>query len=317
METRAGYVAVGGFVLLLLAGLVLFVLWLGRFQSEAQFAYYDIFFRGSVTGLQIDNPVRYRGVQVGRVVDMGIDEENIEQVRVTVEVRRGTPVKTDSVASLELQGITGVAYVQIAGGTREAPALPERADRPYPVIPSVPSRLEEIFEGAPDLVNRLNELVGRATLLFSEENVAAIGATLQNLERVTGALAATSGDMTRFLAAGAGAADQVRSMTAEFELLAKELRAGMGSLQSEGMETVEDLRETAAAFRGVARELERLIAENREPIRDFTVTGFYELTQLLTEVRLLVASMSRVSAQIERDPARFLFGDRQRGFEAQ
>jgi phospholipid/cholesterol/gamma-HCH transport system substrate-binding protein len=317
METRASYVAVGAFVLALAVGAIVFVIWLARFQGQLEYAYYDILFPGSVTGLQVDGTVRYRGITVGRVYDIRIDEENTELVRVTIEVQQGTPVKEDSVASLEIQGITGVAYVLLSGGSNDSPRLPETSEAPYPLIASKPSKLEEIFEGAPDLVNKLNTLVERVTLLFSDENQQAIADTLQNIRHVTGTLAESREAMNDVLMSGAAAAEQIRTMSAEFQALASELRQQTRTVSTDAGETMAALQRTADQITQVAAQLDRVIAENRGPIHDFSTTGLYEMTQLMTEFRLLVASLTRVSAQIERDPARFLFGDRQKGFEAQ
>ena len=107
METRASHVAVGTFVLLLLLGLTGFVVWISKFQQAADLKRYDILFEEAVTGLELDSNVRYRGVPVGRVQDIRIDPANIERIRVTIEVRGDTPVKVDTKASLELQGLTG------------------------------------------------------------------------------------------------------------------------------------------------------------------------------------------------------------------
>ncbi len=317
METKASYVAVGAFVLALVAGAVVFVIWLARYQGQLEYAYYDILIPGSVTGLQVDGTVRYRGISVGRVAGIEIDEENFELVRVTIEVQRGTPLREDSYASLEIQGITGVAYVLLSGGTKDTAPLPETADEPHPLIAYKPSKLEEIFEGAPDLVNKLNTLVQRVTLLFNDENQQAIGETLDNIRQVTGTLAANRSQMDEVLANGAAAAEQIRAMSAEFQQLAAELRVQVGTVGADAGSSMASLRRTADQITQVGDQLDSLIAENREPIHDFTTTGLYEMTQLMTELRLLVASLSRVSAQIERDPARFLFGDRQKGFEAQ
>ena len=317
MESKASYVAVGAFVLVLIVGAIAFVIWLARFQGPLEYAYYDILFPGSVTGLQVDGTVRYRGITVGRVAGIEIDEANIELVRVTIEVARGTPLREDSVASLEIQGITGVAYVMLSGGTNSAAPLPETSEEPYPVIASKPSKLEEIFEGAPDLVNKLNTLVQRVTLLFNDENQVAIGRTLQNIEQVTGTLADNREALNQVLISGAGAAEQIRTMSAEFEALASEMREQAATVGTDAGHSIVALRKSADQVTQVAAQLDAMLAENRQPIHDFTVSGLYEMTQLMTEIRLLVASLTRVSAQIERDPARFLFGDRQKGYETQ
>lgn len=317
METKASYVAVGAFVLALVAAAMVFVIWLARYQGQLEYAYYDILIPGSVTGLQVDGTVRYRGISVGRVAGIGIDKENFELVRVTIEVQRGTPLHEDSFASLEIQGITGVAYVLLSGGSKDAAPLAETTQAPYPVIAYKPSKLEEIFEGAPDLVNKLNTLVQRVTLLFSDENQVAIGETLDNIRQVTGTLAANRSAMDEVLANGAAAAAQVRSMSAEFEALAADLRGQVKTVSADAGHSIVSLGQAADQVTRVADRLDLILAENQAPIHDFTSTGLYEMTQLMTELRLLVASLSRVSAQFERDPARFLFGDRQKGYEAQ
>lgn len=317
METRPRYVAVGAFVLFLIVGLVAFVVWLGKFQGRDDFAYYDVLFEGAVTNLQVGSTVRYRGLAVGRVVDMRIDDDNIDRVRVTLQVRPDTPVRTNTVASLEIQGITGVAYVQLTSGSPAGNPLPKTDEPPYPLIASRPSSLEELFQGAPDLVTGLNALVERATLLFNEENRQAIEATLRNLRTLTDAVARNSGSLSKALDNGAAAADQIRGAAAEFEWLASDIRGQVTGVGKDAAAAMSELQQAAEAFSTVANELDALVAESRGPVRDFTAVGLYELTQLITETRLLVASLSRVSSQIERDPARFFFGDRQRGFEAE
>ena len=123
METRANYFLVGLFVLALVAGTFVLLMWLGRSGLQDDRVLYYIYARGSVTGLQNGAPVQYRGVPVGTVTDIAIDADNVELIQVTVAIKAGTPIKTDTVAQLQLQGITGLSFVQLSGGTREAPML--------------------------------------------------------------------------------------------------------------------------------------------------------------------------------------------------
>lgn len=317
METRAGYVAVGGFVLLLLAGIFVAVLWLGRYQGREAFVYYDIYFGGDVTGLQVGGTVRFRGVPVGRVSEIRLDPANIEKVRVTVEVKSGTPVHEDTVASLEFQGITGVLYVLIGGGTQASPLLAETSDPPYAEIASKPGKFEGLFQGAPDLIANVNMLVGRINGLFADENARAISDILANLSALTASLSQGGGGVGALLEDGAAAAREIRAMSEQFTHLARELRNRLESAGGEAQATVADLRAMAVAFARLADEVDGLVAESRAPMRDFTASGLYEASQLIGDLRLLVASLARVSAQLERDPARFLFGDRRTGFEAE
>ncbi|HKW54755.1 MAG TPA: MlaD family protein, partial [Stellaceae bacterium] len=156
METRANYVAVGAFVLLLLAGAVVALLWLARGQFNRESTYYDIYFSGSVTGLAQGSAVRYNGIQIGRVVEIRIDPQNTSQVRATIEVDQAAAViKSDVVASLEVQGLTGAAFIEITGGSQGAPPLQRREGERYPVIASRPSGLQQVVTSAPEALARL------------------------------------------------------------------------------------------------------------------------------------------------------------------
>lgn len=316
METRAAHVAVGAFVLALVAGIIIFVVWISKFQQQ-DVVYFDVRFTGSVTGLATGNPVRYRGILVGRVGSIQIDPENPNLILVTIEVAKGTPVRTDSVASLEISGIAGVTYVQISGGGEDSAMLPQRSSPPFPEIAAKPSKLEQLFEGAPALVGRLNELADRLGELLSERNVQSISETLRHLETISSSLAGQTGGLSQLMTDGANAAEQIRSTSIEFQLLAQDLRSEVKEIGGVAQTAIADLEGTARSFSAVAAQLEAMLRENRTSLRDFATYGLYEATQLMTELRLLVATLSRISAQIERDPARFFFGDRARGVQVE
>jgi len=343
MEPRANHFVVGLFVLALIAGLVFFVTWLGRTDFDQELAYYKILFRGSVAGLRDGSAVRYRGIPVGQVTSLRIDPENVEQVEVVIQVMGGTPVKKDAEASLEVQGLTGTAYVHLIGGTQDSPTLEPTSPGELPVIRSRPSQLEQVFESAPELLSRLIVLIERANLLLDEPNLQAVETTLANMERFSGALAARSEDVDRLIGEGAGTvvelrktAESLRALSDElrgrFDVLAEDLEAALEATRvsiesvSVGVRTVSaelgpavgDIRKAAQSSARAADAIETFLVDNRKPIRDFSSTGLYELSQLVVEVRILVAGLTRLAAKMESDPARFLFGDQSRvGHDAQ
>ena len=343
METRANYVLVGGFVFLVIAGLIAFVLWLGKAQFDREFTHYKILFRGSVTGLKEANPVRYRGVPVGAVTGIRISPSNVEEVEVLIRVPRETPVKEDTEASLEFQGITGVAYIQLSGGTHDSPPLKPKSGEKHAVLPSRRSQLEKVITDAPELLHQLIILVDKASQLLGESNQKSIAETLDNVRSVTGALANRSGDVEIILMDAASTMTELRDTIASLNRLIKDLNTRVADMSDETNATLSsarrsfdaieknvsrvsdelaptlvETRSAASSISGMAEEIETLIAENRVPIRDFSAEGLYELSELLVELRTLVASMSRLTAKMESDPARFLFGDTmQSGVEAQ
>ena len=271
----------------------------------------------SATGLSEGGSVRFRGVEVGTVEKIEINPLNIEQVRVTVRVRKGTPIRSDARASLELQGITGLVYVQIEGGTHQLTMLAETDTEPYPTIRAAPSRIAQILEGAPDLISRAATLLEELRSFTSEENRQAMREILDNIRDMTGMLSSYSVKVDGFLVAGTGLATQATSTAAEYEVLAQDLRTEIKRFGDGTDASLAEVRKAAAGFTRVSKQLDDLIKANRRPIDDFTAGGLYEFTQLMIEARTLVESLTRVSQQLERDPSRFLFGDRQKGVEIQ
>lgn len=136
METRANHLFIGAFVLVVVVGMLGFVAWLAKVDIDREFNAYHIFFEGSVTGLSSASNVLYRGIPVGTVNEVIIDPDDSSRVRVTVEVAANTPIREDSVATLELQGITGVTLIQITGGSADSPQLAAKGDQRLPVIRS-------------------------------------------------------------------------------------------------------------------------------------------------------------------------------------
>lgn len=324
METRANHVLVGGFVLALVVAFVAFVLWLGKTQIDRDYVSYKIFFKGAVTGLKEGNPVRYRGIPVGTVQSFRINPKNVEEIEVIIQVSKDTPVKTDTEASLEFQGITGVSYVQLTGGTQDAPDLKPAEGERIAVIPSKPSQLERVIQSAPELLNRFIVLLDRANQLFDEKNQQAFGDTLQNLRAVSGAVASHSGDIEKILVDGAGMMNELRQAATSFDALAKQMTTELAGVGGDIRRATHDLpptldavRDAATSAAALSKELEGMVAENRRPIREFTASGLYDTTQLLQDLRTLISSLSRVTSRVEQDPARFFFGDQiETGIEA-
>jgi phospholipid/cholesterol/gamma-HCH transport system substrate-binding protein len=323
METRASYVMVGAFVLALVAATFAFVVFLARVEFEREPNVYLINFTGTVTGLGIASAVRYRGVPVGSVQSIRIDPTDIARIEVLIDVDPTVPIKEDMVASLGLQGITGVAYVQLTGGTQASPPIAVRPGERYPEIASRPSDLEKILENLPKLFEDAIGFVDRLSRLLDDKNQAAIAETLENVRRLSASLSGDRSGIDKVLAETALAAQAMRQTAETLDRFTKGLEGKVGPLgdsanvaMGEMQTTLIELRRATAAFGKLAGDLSGVIAENRRPLHDFSANGLYELSQFVTEARVLVANLARLTQEIERDPARFFFGDTQRGYEA-
>lgn len=323
METRASYILVGSFVLAFVAAAFAIVTWFAKTEFDRRPAQYHVYFTDSVTGLEIGSPVRYRGVAVGSVADIRIDPKNVERVRVTFEVAVETPIKEDTFATLGLQGITGAAYVQLGGGTEKSATLVAKEGEPLPVIAARASEIERLLTKAPALLEKAFVMVERMNALLDDRNQKAVADTLQNLHAVSQNLAVSSGNFDRILNDAGAAVASLRAASERIEALVTSMQDRVGPLADTTRDTLAELKGTIAGIRGtansfgeVAKSLDKMIAENRQPLRDFSRRGLSELSRFVAESRLLVADLTRLTVQIERDPARFFFGDAQKGFEA-
>ena len=321
METRASHVLVGLFVVTLAVVAAGFALWLASARLDRQVDVYEIVFRSAVSGLQNGAQVTYQGIQVGRVTRIRFDPENVEHVLVQIEVEPTTPVTEDTTARLQPQGITGIFYVQLTGASNDAARLDTRAADPAQ-IPGQPSTIDRLTADAPELLNRGVVLLERSTELLSDDNLARIADTLDSLAHLSTALAdderglaplvAEANTLTREVNA---TLEAVQQTTARLDAIAATVEQDAGKLMGTGIESFEQLNAAAAEIDRAAAQMSGLLADVREPTRDFSESGLYEFSALIGETRQLVATASRITKEIERDPAGFLLGGSFKGFE--
>lgn len=304
METRANYTAVGAFVLALAAAVFVFVIWLAKVQFDKAIQPYYIMVTGTVTGLVEGGPVRYRGVNVGTVSDIRINPENVEEVRLTIEVPEDTPIKTDAIASLEPVGVTGGVYVEIQGGSKDAPLLREKVSG-IPVIPSRPSSIAAVLSKAPEVLENLMKISNRLTLLLNDDNQKSIGTLLANLAQASGNANDTMRNANLLIVDLRRQAD---TLSKQAEVLMITANDTVGKVGRDTTVITAELAKTSKEINKLSASLAGMIEENREPIRDFTATGLYDLSQLLIHLQDLTNNLSRVSRRLERDPTDLLFG---------
>lgn len=194
MEIKANYFLIGLFTIAGLVGSLLFFIWLASFQVDRQFQNYDVFFN-NVSGLGQAGDVRYNGLSVGQVLRLDIEADD-PRIRVRIEVDADTPVRTDSVATLEQQGVTGVSYVSLTGGSADAPLLRESSGERIPVIRSQQSALQTLADRGPDIVTNLANLIAELQGFASDENKERVATILQNASDASGSLETVMSDFS-------------------------------------------------------------------------------------------------------------------------
>ncbi len=238
METRANYVLIGAFTLVGILAALGFFLWLAKVEVDRQYAYYDILF-DSVSGLGEAGDVRYNGLPVGQVTRLSLDEDDPSKVRVRIEIGAEVPIKEDTIATLELQGVTGVSYVSLSGGTPGSRLLREASDQRIPVIASQPSAVQTIFEGIPAVMNEAVALLKNLNEVAGSENRDAVNRMLGNLERASGNLDQALKDFSTLSADLSAASATIAGFTSRLD--------GVADAAVTTLNTTDDTLKTARA----------------------------------------------------------------------
>mgnify|MGYP001164571264 CR=1 FL=1 len=298
MEAKVNYTVVGAFVLVLGTALIGGVLWLSSGGAYRK-AYdtYQIYMLESVSGLSLDAPVRYRGVEVGRVRKIALAAENIEQVQLTLDIERGAPVKEDTVAVLRVQGLTGIAYVELSGGRTNSAPLRARPNEAYPVIRTGPSLMVRLDSAITMLLTNVNRTSENLNALMDEGNRQAFKTTLADLEVLARTLAARSAAIDSSLANAARTMENTARLTGDLPQL------------------LERVQRSADAFDRMAGELARAgtsahetLESSRTGVQQFAGETLPEAHHLITELRDLTSSLRQFSGQLEQNPSALLFG---------
>lgn len=311
METRARHLAVGGFVLLLVAGLFTFVLWAAKFQGQVAYNHYYARFAGSVSQLRVDSTVNFGGIPVGRVRDVRIDPDDSTLARVDFDVRDGTPIRVDSKAALELQSIAGGVGLNISRGSSDKSLLPPDSE-----VAAVASTIERLARQAPDLIAKIDGIANNLSAMLSPANQQALAETLGNLRDLSQNLKDRVPEIETFLADTDAAAREIGMAGTEFRKLATSLQKSLGPAAADASKAVIAFEAMAESFQATSEQMNALISENREPLRQFSGTALYEATDLIAQMRDVANSIARITSEIERDPARFFLSDRSKGVVA-
>jgi len=167
MESKANYAFVGLFVILLGMALVASILWLSVGIEKKSYQTYQVYIQESVSGLNKKAYVKYRGVEVGYVRDIALVPERPNEVLVLLDIEQGVPLKQDTLALLSIQGLTGLAYVELTGGSLDALPPVRKPGQDYPELKTQPSLFVRLDTGVSDLLDNLNNVSKTANHFLS------------------------------------------------------------------------------------------------------------------------------------------------------
>ena len=298
MESKVNFAAVGLFVIVLTVAMIAGVLWLssGKYNQKS-YDTYQTYMSESVSGLNLNAAVRYRGVDVGRVRRIALAPGNVELVQITLDIERGTPVKEDTLATLQTQGLTGIAYVELTAGRQSSPALAVRAGEAYPVIASAPSLMNRLETSIPALLANLNRVSDSVNSLLDDDNRRALKTTLADLSLLSRALAARSTTIDATLASTARTMESAARVGADLPRLAQRVER-----------TADAFDRMAGEIAGAGASARGTLEGSRADLAQFTGATLPELRELVAELRGLTATLRRAGDAVERNPSLLLFG---------
>ena len=308
MERDAKYAAVAAFALLAVVATVAFVLWYSGRGERLDYVRYEIYFDGSVSGLARGSPVRYLGVDVGRVENLSVDRANPGRVKVLVSADSQAPVSGATRARLGLLGLTGLLYIDLQKDPGANPAQALTKGEEFDVIPSRQGDIEAFLAKLPDLLGHAAGLAERMELMLADDNIEAVTETLRNLRAASRELPA----VTREAASLAG---DLRRTSTEVTELAASLRSVTGSAGPQLEATLAGTRAAVEKLGHAADSLDRIVSGNEATLAQFAGSGVGDLQQLIVDLRQTSEEMRALARSLRDNPSGLLIERKESGLE--
>lgn len=293
MNSQTRYALVGGFVLILGALFIWGVLWISAGGPPQQFTLYTAYMTESVSGLNVDSALRYRGVDVGSVREISIDPKNPQRIRLLLQVRDGVPITEDTVAMLEYQGLTGIATVNLTGGDATSKPIAPTPGEDYPVIATRPSLFLRLDAGLFDLLESLTQTSASLNALLNDENRDRLSESFAHASTITANVAEQSGQIGRIV---------------------ENLNATMTNLRVASdrfPELVEHFEQSAQAVTGAAeraRQIGDSLGDSSADLTQFTATTLPDIAAIVAELRISAENLRRVTDSLANDPSVLIYG---------
>ncbi len=303
MEKNANYTMVGLSTLILTIALMVFVVWIARLRINAEYDLYDIIFEGPVRGLTEGGEVHFNGIKVGEVTTIELDPYNPKNVIARARVTEDVPIRVDSYATLEPQGITGLNYVQIIAGDSKKQLLKDYSDARckkmtggcVPRLASRRSTFSDLLEGGGTVLTRAIEALDRLNKVLSDQNVKTFSTALSDVQAVTAELRARK----TLIADVQSAVQRIEEATAEIALLSRSTR---DVVDGDGKRAIKNLAEAAAEARAAAKDARIMMNKLEGPASDFATNGLPQVTAAVVQLQTSAESLERLINAVQSSP---------------
>ena len=308
MERDARYAAVALFALTATVAAFAFVWWYSGRGDRRSYELYEIYFDGSVSGLSQGSPVRYLGVDVGRVQTLAVDRRDPGRVKVVAEVDSAAPLSGATRARLGLLGLTGLLYIDLQLDPQTDAARPLERGEIYEVIQSRKGDIEAFLERLPDLVGRAAAVMARIEKLLADENLEALSESLSSVR-------AASAELPAITQNAALLAAELRSTSSEATALVQRLNAVVAGSEPDLAGALGSVKVAAEKLANTAESLERIVAGNEAALAGLAGSGAAEFQQLVIDVRDASAEVRALASELRENPSSLVRESKEHGVE--
>ena len=309
METKANYVLIGAFVLLAAGAMALFTLWIAGNPFSRSYKDYDVIFSGPVNGLTEGGEVRFNGIKVGEVTTLRLDRMDPNRVIAHIRVEGETPVRTDSVAQLNFQGITGVTFIQILAGDPATPLLTS-VNGETPQIPTSRTLVDELFLGGQDLLSVSGDTIRKVNEALSEENLLHLTSTLASIDTALAKIAQDDGIIDEAAKAMKNintAAMALESAAKAFDVAAVSVTSDVSGFSAEASTVLRKLDPVLDDARAAMASVNQTVGVINTQITPAATRAFRQVGNTATDFQAVMGRFQQLLAQIEQDPSRFVY----------
>ena len=299
MEQRTNYLYVGLFVLAAIAVTLGFTLWIADSRTPAVSKAYVIYFDRDVSGLTLGSPVRYLGVDVGEVAEMKLTTNQNTRVAVRITIGAETPIDQGTYASLAYQGITGVAFINLAADSGTHPPLEVDDTSGFPIIRTRNVGIAALLAESGNITSQISSVLTRVNEVLDDDNRTSLAQTLANIEELTNALAGEQEELALLPGRLLAAADELQSTL-------NQVRGMLDQANPDLMAAIEQLRAATDNIASVTEKLDGVLADNQGDLDDFMAGGLGELPGLVAETRITLRDLEKLLSSLRDDPSQIM-----------
>ena len=289
MDTKINFFKIGLFVIVLITSLLILIFWLGKFGFEKKkFDEYQIYFKESISGLNIGSSIKYKGFEVGNVNEIKLNPLNSEEIQLNIVIKKGTPIKEDNYAILGNLGITGLKYIELKGGSNDSKLL-QKDENGFRIISSKTSDLTTLVDSTTDLTNELTLVLAQMKKLLADENIKTISEILGK----------TQNSMTNV--------EQFSSYLVNNEKKIDELIKNINILAKNGNKSFESIDKSADSFKELSSEILLEIRKGSFDIKDMSKESFDKLNNVLNSLDSTLLQTQTLIDNLNQSPSDILF----------